>query len=76
MSADPNIERNSLRGKVGNNTMQIILGMFFTLLSLFIISSSTKSEKGSSAEGINGHLLEEDEKAMAKKEAEEAEMEQ
>lgn len=38
--------------------MQIALGMFFTLLSLFIISASTSSGDGHTGEGVSAHLIE------------------
>lgn len=54
LSSDPNTECNHLRGSGGNDFFQIGLGIFFTLLSLFIISAST-AKKGQGAD----HLMEE-----------------
>jgi hypothetical protein len=44
LSSDSNRTNNPNLGTASNNTLQIAFGMFFTVLSLFIISSST-SEK-------------------------------
>lgn len=38
--------------------MQIGLGMFFTLLSLFIISASTTTGSNAAGEGVSAHLME------------------
>jgi hypothetical protein len=58
LSADPDTEANKVQGKFGNDTMQIALGMFFTLTSLFIISASTSSGDGHTGEGVSAHLIE------------------
>jgi len=54
LSSDSNKGYNKNLGTGSNNSLQIAFGMFFTVLSLFIISSST-SENG---EGVGSHLME------------------
>jgi hypothetical protein len=54
MSSDSKKEYNENLSSGLNNSMQIALGMFFTVFSLFVISSSTAGN----GEGAGSHLME------------------
>ena len=58
LSANPNVDENLQKGKFANDTMQITLGMVFTLTALFIISASTTSGDSAAGEGVSAHLME------------------
>lgn len=58
LSSDTSGECNKNLTKKGMSWMQVVFGMMFTMVSLFIISSSSKKTKGSAA-NTGGHLMEE-----------------
>ena len=69
LSSDINTECNPNLSNHGTVIWQIVLGMVFTVISLFTISASTKSgEETSVAAEAGGHLLEKKEDLEARPE--------
>lgn len=59
LSSDTNVSSNPTWGKTGTDVLQIVMGCFFTVTSLFVISASTKSnDETNLTSEAGGHLME------------------
>ena len=59
LSSSTDIEANPTWGKTGTDVLQIVLGCFFTVTSLFVISASTKTKDDTNLTAeAGGHLME------------------
>lgn len=62
LSSSPTEECNPFYETNVNTTLQILGGLFFTMISLLVISSASKSgEETNLTAQVNGHLIEHDE---------------
>lgn len=62
LASSPDQECNPFFETNVNTTLQIVGGLFFTMISLVVISSSSKSgEETNLTTKVNGHLIEHDE---------------
>jgi hypothetical protein len=62
LASNPNNSCNPFVASATNTVMQIVVGLFFTILSLTIISASTKKEgEGNIATAVNSAMIENEE---------------
>ena len=71
LSSSPTEECNPFYETNVNTTLQILGGLFFTMISLLVISSASKSgEETNLTAQVNGHLIEHDEDHQDREEIE------